>query len=80
VIGIPGKADRRLDTLGYYCPIPLIRTSQAIQAMESGDVLELVSDDRGVLADIPDWCTGHGHDYLGHRQVGTTYRLYIRKG
>jgi len=47
--------------------------------MSGGQILELLSDDRGVLVDIPDWCRGHGHEYLGCREEARHYRLYIRK-
>jgi len=47
--------------------------------MKGGQILELLSDDRGVLTDIPDWCRGHGHEYLGCREEARHYRLYIRK-
>ncbi len=71
---------RVLDVLGYFCPIPVIRTSRAVGEMAPGQVLEILSDDRGVLADIPDWCAAHGHHYLGHRAEGRAYRLLVRKG
>ena len=73
-------ADRVLDTVGYFCPIPVIRTGKEMAGMRSGQVLELLADDRGVLVDIPDWCAGHGHAYLGHRTEGTVYHLFLRKG
>ncbi len=68
-----------LDTRGSYCPIPVIRTARRVEDMTVGEVLELLSDDRGVLADIPDWCLSHGHTYLGHRQESGWYCLYLRK-
>ena len=72
-------SDQTLDTLGTYCPIPVIRTARAMDEMNHGQVLELLSDDRGVLVDIPDWCTGHGHEFLGYVCVEHSYRLYLRK-
>jgi TusA-related sulfurtransferase len=77
---LPLVAHQVLDVLGYFCPIPVIRASRAVSRLRVGEVLELISDDRGVLADIPDWCVGHGHTYLGHRVAGRTYHLFIQKG
>lgn len=73
------RPDRILDTLGTYCPIPVLRTARILAEMKSGEILELLSDDRGVLTDIPDWCHGHGHQYLGCREEARAYRLSIRK-
>ncbi len=77
--GLP-QADRVVDAVGLFCPIPVIRTGRAVSEMRAGEVLELIADDRGVLVDIPDWCTGHGHAYLGHRTEARVYHLYLRKG
>ena len=41
--------DRSLDTLGLYCPIPIIKTAEAIGEMEPGQVLEVLSDDPGII-------------------------------
>ena len=71
--------DAVVDAVGLFCPLPVIRTGEAVTEMRPGEVLELIADDRGVLADIPDWCVGHGHGYLGHRTEGRIYHLFIRK-
>ncbi|MFQ5768622.1 MAG: sulfurtransferase TusA family protein [Acidobacteriota bacterium] len=75
----PPVPDRVLDVLGYYCPIPVIKTAAAMAAMNREEILEVISDDRGVLSDLPDWCQGHGQVYLGHTESGRRYHLFIRK-
>jgi tRNA 2-thiouridine synthesizing protein A len=77
---ITSTPDRVVDVLGYYCPIPIVRAGQALAGMRPGEVLELLSDDRGVLRDMPEWCAGHGEEYLGHRQTGRIWHLFVRKG
>jgi TusA-related sulfurtransferase len=73
------KPNRLLDTVGYYCPIPVIRASRAVDEMKPGEILEIVSDDRGVLVDLPDWCASHGHEYLECRDEDGEYHLFLRK-
>ncbi|MEK7283393.1 MAG: sulfurtransferase TusA family protein, partial [Acidobacteriota bacterium] len=68
-----------LDTVGLYCPVPIIRTAERIKKMEAGRILGVVSDDRVILIDMPAWCRSTGHEYLGHTQEGTEYRLFVRK-
>ena len=75
----PPAVDRTLDTLGSYCPIPVIRTAREVEGMEAGQILEILSDDRGVLGDIPNWCLAHGHRYLGRIEDARHYRLYLIK-
>lgn len=71
---------RTVDTLGLYCPVPIIRTADAIGKMSAGEVLEVLSDDRVVLIDMPAWCISNRHEYLGFREDGPGWRLYVRKG
>jgi hypothetical protein len=42
------QADVKLDTLGYFCPMPIILTSKKIKELTMGQVLEVVSDDEGI--------------------------------
>ena len=74
------QADAVLDTVGLYCPVPIIRTAEAMKAMRRDGILEILSDDRVILIDMPAWCRSTGNVYLGSRQEGFEYHLYVRKG
>ena len=47
------KADRTLDCVGLYCPMPIVKTSQEIKEMQPGEVLEVIADDKGIKSDMP---------------------------
>ncbi len=68
-----------LDTVGLYCPVPIIRTAETMKRLNPGAVLEILSDDRVILIDMPAWCRSSGNEYIGSRREGAEYRLYIRK-
>ncbi len=68
-----------LDTLGLYCPLPIIRTSERIASMGPREILEVVSDDRVILEDMPAWCLSTGHEYLGYREGAREWRLFVRR-
>ena len=72
-------ADEILDTVGLYCPIPIIRTAERMKRLDGGAVLEVISDDRVILIDMPAWCRSTGHTLLGSRRDGDQYRLLVRK-
>ena len=57
--------DLVIDTLGMLCPLPIIEAQNAARVLGNGQLLEVVSDDRGVLADMPAWCKGTGHRFEG---------------
>ena len=75
----PLEADETLDTKGLYCPLPVVKTAEKVKDLPEGSVLEVVSDDGGILADLPAWCTGYGHEYLGCYRDSSAWRLYLRK-
>ena len=73
------KADEKLDCYGLLCPMPIIQTAQKIKEMKVGDVLEVISTDAGVEADMQAWCRQTGHEYLGLEEEGDTIKVYVRK-
>lgn len=76
----PGlRGDLVLDTIGLYCPIPIIRTAEKIRTLAAGQVIEVLSDDRVILIDMPAWCLSTDHTYLGFMPAETGWRLYVRK-
>ncbi len=72
-------ADLTLDTLGLFCPIPVILTSKKIKQMELNQVLEILSDDEGIKKDMPAWCKSSGNEFLDLLQEGKVFRVYVRK-
>ena len=59
------RADMTLDTLGYFCPMPIIMTSKKIKELTLGQVLAVLSDDEGIKKDMPAWCETTGHALMG---------------
>ncbi len=72
-------ADHTLDTLGLFCPIPVILTSRKVKQIGLGQVLEVLSDDEGIKKDMPAWCQNSGHEFLDCRQEGQIFKLYVRR-
>ena len=44
---------RRVDVLGFHCPVPVHEARKALKTMSVGEILELISDDPESLHDIP---------------------------
>ena len=59
------QSDEQLDTLGMFCPMPIIMTSKRFKQLEIGKVLEVLSDDEGIKQDMPAWCETTGQEILG---------------
>jgi tRNA 2-thiouridine synthesizing protein A len=73
------KADHSLDCMGLYCPMPIIKTAKQIKELKTGEVLEVIADDKGIKKDMPAWCQTTGHECLGTEEEGGEIRVYVRK-
>lgn len=69
-----------LDCTGLQCPMPVIKTSQAIKEVPIGQVLELLATDPGVEPDMKAWTGRTGNELLGIRQDGDVFHVMIRRG
>ena len=77
---VTGRAhDRSIDTSGLFCPLPIIRTADAMRGMAIDTVLEVIATDFGILEDMPAWCTATGNEYLGTDAERGVYRSYVRR-
>ncbi|MGD8526995.1 MAG: sulfurtransferase TusA family protein [Thioalkalispiraceae bacterium] len=54
----------QLDARRLLCPMPVIRTQDAIAELENGDIIKVVCTDPGALNDVPAWCRINGHKVL----------------
>lgn len=73
------QADQVLDCTGLQCPIPVIKTSQAIKTIETGQILELLATDPGVEPDMKAWTARTGNSLLNIRQEGEVFHVLIRR-
>lgn len=68
-----------LDCRGLYCPVPILRTADAMRRLSEGAEVELLADDPGIAVDLPDWCRGAGHELVRLVREGEAYTGRIRK-
>ncbi|MBN8216351.1 MAG: sulfurtransferase TusA family protein [Spirochaetes bacterium] len=59
------KPAHSVDARAMACPGPLLEAKKAIGSVPVGQVLEIMSGDKGSREDIPAWCKKIGHEYLG---------------
>lgn len=68
-----------LDVRGMRCPMPLLKTRQALRHLASGHQLRVLTDDPGSLQDIPRWLSENGHRLLRTSMAGHAGELLIQK-
>lgn len=67
-----------VDAKGLSCPMPIVRTAQAIKSMSPGQVLEVLATDPGSVKDFAAWCRATGHELVERSQDGPVFRFVIR--
>ena len=73
-----------LDVTGQNCPIPVVKTKQAVDAIAAGETLEVLATDSGSMSDIEGWAsTTDGVELLDQVEAEeggeTVYRHYVEK-
>ncbi len=71
--------DKKIDCLGLFCPMPILKTREAVKRLAVGQVLEMVSDDPASDADMRSWSAKTGHQLLAVERDGLAFRFFIRK-
>ncbi|MBI3009233.1 MAG: sulfurtransferase TusA family protein [Candidatus Omnitrophica bacterium] len=73
------KPDNSIDLHGEMCPINFVKTKLALEAMESGQVLEVFIDDGDPMRNVPRSIKEEGHQIIDVKKIGEGYRLLIRR-
>ncbi|KXY26528.1 hypothetical protein AT268_05935 [Bacillus cereus] len=73
------KVKKVLDVKGLACPMPIVRTKKAMEALQSGEVLEVHLTDKGAIKDIPAWSQKGGHEVLKHTEEEGELKFWIKK-
>ena len=73
-------AERQIiDARGSFCPGPLMELIGWIKMAQIGDELEVLSTDKGSVADIPEWVKKVGHEYLGANEEAGVWHIAVKK-
>jgi len=70
---------QRVDARGLSCPMPIVRTAQAIRTMASGDLLEVTATDPGSVKDFAAWARSTGNELVESGAEGGLFRFVLRR-
>jgi tRNA 2-thiouridine synthesizing protein A len=68
-----------IDARGSFCPGPLMELIAYIRDANVGDVLELLSSDKGSAADVPEWVRKVGHQMVASEERDGIWHIRVRK-
>ncbi|MEM0322180.1 MAG: sulfurtransferase TusA family protein [Thermoprotei archaeon] len=81
-MGSTTKASKVLDARGLMCPMPVVKTGQAIKEIGLGEVLEVIATDPASKPDITAWAKMTGNEVISvEERPGNPaeYRFLIRR-
>lgn len=47
--------EKELDTCSFACPMPLVKARQEMNTLQPGQILKVISTDRGSIKDFQGW-------------------------
>ncbi|MEO5884820.1 MAG: sulfurtransferase TusA family protein [Candidatus Limnocylindrales bacterium] len=68
-----------IDARGSFCPGPLMELIRAIRESQVGDVLTVLSSDKGSKTDIPKWIQKAGHRLVALESFADHDEIVVEK-
>ncbi|MDP4104780.1 MAG: sulfurtransferase TusA family protein [Bacillota bacterium] len=70
-----------LNVKGLACPMPIVKTKKEMDILESGQVLEIHTTDRGAKNDLPAWAKSGGHEIVKYEEEEEgILKFWLKKG
>ena len=69
----------QVDARGLSCPMPIVKTAQAIKTIAAGDLIEVLATDAGSVKDFAAWSRTTGNDLVEQSSDGGVYRFVLRR-
>jgi TusA-related sulfurtransferase len=71
--------DQEIDTRGLNCPLPILKAKKALTAMQSGQVLKVVSTDTGSVRDFAAFAKQTGNELLSQTTQGNDFVHVLKR-
>ena len=71
--------DQELDATGLHCPLPILRAKKAINGLEGGRTLKIISTDPGSVKDFEAFCKQTGNELLSSGEESGKFVFMIKK-
>jgi tRNA 2-thiouridine synthesizing protein A len=76
---MPLEIAAQVDAKGLSCPMPIVKTAQAVKLLASGQLLEVLATDAGSTKDFAAWCKTTGNTLVESSVEGGVYRFVLRR-
>ena len=76
---LAAEPNRILDCRNLACPLPVVKTAQAIKDLESGEHLLVLATDPGFAQDIKAWSSRTGNDLVAMTEEAGAYQVLLKR-
>ena len=73
------RADRILDCIGLYCPMPVLKVREEMELLSPGQIVEVWADDPAAESDFKAWAKRAGQKLLAVEKGSQGTRFLIQK-
>ena len=73
------SATEQLDASGLNCPLPLLKAKQALNRLQSGELLEVIATDAGSVRDFKAFTDQSGDQLLRSEELDGRFIYLIKK-
>jgi tRNA 2-thiouridine synthesizing protein A len=70
---------QHVDAKGLACPMPIVKTAQAMKSLTSGQLLEVLATDAGSTKDFEAWAKSTGNLLVESGVDGPVFRFVLQK-
>jgi tRNA 2-thiouridine synthesizing protein A len=68
-----------VDAKGLKCPMPIVKTAQAIKTIAAGELLEVQATDPGAVKDFAAWSRSTGNDIVTSSANAGVFTFVLRR-
>jgi tRNA 2-thiouridine synthesizing protein A len=72
-------SDKTIDTTGLHCPLPVLRTKQALNSLAPGQVLKIIASDPSARRDLEAYSLKIGHVMLDATEDNGRVIIWLKK-
>ena len=70
---------QQVDARGLSCPMPIVKTAQAIKVIASGRLVEVLATDPGSVKDFAAWSRTTGNELVEQSIDDGVFRFVVRR-
>jgi tRNA 2-thiouridine synthesizing protein A len=78
-VGVPSDFKETVDATGLACPLPILRAKKALATLTAGDVLRVITTDRGAVRDFQAFCKQTGNALLAQIDEADRVTHYLER-